>query len=102
MEALSGMLKGWRAKQPFERISRTGDVDVKADIVKIETPDKANAFYFAGEIMPLRDDNPDYPALIIGNYISDRELAVIETWRPNPSERRFVVWCRLIADSQLA
>ena len=35
----------------------------------IETPDKANAFYFAGGIMPLRDDDPDYPALIIGNYV---------------------------------
>src|SRR4029078_10215268 len=45
------------------------DADIKADLVKITTPDKANAFYFAGQVMPLRDDDPDYPALIIGNYI---------------------------------
>ena len=69
MKALSGMLKGWKSKQSYERITRRGDVDVKADLVKIETPDKANAFYFSGSVFPLRDDNPDYPALIIGNYI---------------------------------
>ena len=69
MKAISGMLKGWKAKQPYERIARRGDIDVKADLVKISTPDKANAFYFAGSVVPLRDDNPDYPALIIGNYI---------------------------------
>ena len=69
MKALTGMLKGWKSKQPYERISRTSDVEVKADLVKIPTPDKANAFYFAGGVLPLRDDNPDYPALLIGNYI---------------------------------
>lgn len=67
--ALSGMLKGWKSKQPYERIARRGDIDVKAETIKIETPDKANAFYFAGGIMPLRDDDPDYPALVMGNYI---------------------------------
>jgi zinc protease len=35
----------------------------------IETPDKANAFFLAGLGMEMRDDNPDYPALILGNYM---------------------------------
>lgn len=69
MEAMSGILKGWKARQPYARIPRTGDVDVKSDLVKIATPDKANAYYFAGSVFPLRDDDPDYPALLIGNYI---------------------------------
>ncbi len=69
MHSLTGMLKGWKAKQSYERITRTGDVDVKADLIQISTPDKANAFYFAGGVIPLRDDDPDYPALLIGNYI---------------------------------
>ena len=69
LEALTGMLKGWKAKQPYTRIPRDEVVDVKADLVQIATPDKANAFYFAGGVIPLRDDDPDYPALLIGNYI---------------------------------
>lgn len=67
--ALSGILKGWKSKQPYERITRRGDFDIKGDLIKINTPDKPNAFYFAGGMMPLRDDDPDYPALVIGNYI---------------------------------
>ena len=67
--SLTSILKGWNSKQPFQRIRRTGEVPIKADTIKIETPDKANAFYFAGGVMPLRDDDPDYPALVIGNYI---------------------------------
>jgi zinc protease len=36
---------------------------------KINTPDKANATYTSGLLFPLRDDDPDYPALLMGNYI---------------------------------
>ena len=35
----------------------------------IETPDKANAIFFAGMQLPVRDDDPDYPALVLGNYM---------------------------------
>jgi zinc protease len=36
---------------------------------KINTPDKANATYTAGLVFPLRDDDPDYPPLLMGNYL---------------------------------
>ena len=36
---------------------------------QIETPDKANAFFVAGLRLNLRDDDPDYPALVLGNYM---------------------------------
>ena len=35
----------------------------------IETPDKANAVFRAGLNLKLRDDHPDYPALVLGNYL---------------------------------
>lgn len=69
MKALTGALKGWTAKKSYERIPRSLIADVKSDIIRISTPDKANAFYFSGGVMPMKDDNPDYPALVIGNYI---------------------------------
>jgi zinc protease len=69
LKTCQAMLQGWKARQPYERFGRTGDVDVRAELVRIETPDKANAFYFAGYVAPLSDSHPDYPALVIGNYI---------------------------------
>ena len=33
------------------------------------TPDKENAIYLAGLSVPIKDDNPDYPALLVGNFI---------------------------------
>ena len=35
----------------------------------LNMPDKANAVFEAGLNLPLRDDNPDYPALALGNYL---------------------------------
>ncbi|WLD11093.1 insulinase family protein [Planctellipticum variicoloris] len=69
MEAVTGMLKGWQAAQPYERISRSGNLDLKAETIRILTPDKANAFYFGGTALPMRDDDPDYAAMVIGNYV---------------------------------
>jgi len=34
-----------------------------------ETPDKANAVFVTGMNLSLRDDDPDYPALVLGSYI---------------------------------
>jgi len=66
---LKQTLQGWKAKQPYERIPRSGDVDIKGDLVRIETPDKANAVYFAGYVDAMSDSHPDYPGLAIANYI---------------------------------
>ena len=35
----------------------------------IETPDKANAMFLAGYNFEMKDDSPDYPAFILGNYM---------------------------------
>src|SRR6185436_15427390 len=37
--------------------------------IVIETPDKANAAFFAGQRLQLRDDQPDFAAMTIGNFI---------------------------------
>ena len=43
--------------------------DVAPSNKALETPDKANAFFIAGQNLTLRDDDPDYPALVLGNYM---------------------------------
>ncbi len=67
---LEEMLADWKAKETYERIPRRNDFPLPKDrLVRIETPDKANAFYFSGEVVPMSDSNPDYPAMLIGNYV---------------------------------
>jgi zinc protease len=43
--------------------------EVAARNEKVNTPDKANAMLLCGFNMALRDDDPDYPALLMGNYM---------------------------------
>src|SRR5207253_10930370 len=58
----------WTSPRAFERVPRPYH-DVAPTNQSLETPDKANAFFIAGINLPLRDDDPDYPALLLGNYV---------------------------------
>ncbi len=58
----------WKAKMPFSRIVSEFKT-IPAGVQSIEAPDKANALLLAGINLPLRDDDPDYPALVMGNYM---------------------------------
>lgn len=66
---LKGLFADWKASEPYARITRPAPTTWKAATEAIETPDKANAFYYAGLSLGLKDDNPDYPALVIGDYV---------------------------------
>jgi len=58
----------WSAKKPYTRIPSVFHNVPKTDI-NIETPDKANAMFLAGCNIQVRDDDPEYPAMVMGNYI---------------------------------
>jgi len=74
---------GWKSPRPYARIPlRIADVAPVDDV--INTPDKANAVLRAGMLLRLRDDNPDYPALLLGNYL----LAAHPTSRPDAAHPR--------------
>ncbi len=62
-------LGGWKAAKPYARIPMPIPSELAGAQRHIVTPDKANATYVAGLLFPLRDDDPDYPALVMGNYI---------------------------------
>lgn len=66
---LTKMFEGWTAKKPYARIDSPFQRQIQARRERLETPDKANAVYIAGMAMPLKDDHPDYPALMAGNFI---------------------------------
>ena len=60
---------GWKSEVPFERLVRESVENETGDFEQVNTPDKANAAYFAGMTLAMRDDDADYPALAIGNFI---------------------------------
>jgi zinc protease len=67
--ALVGKLFGsWKSPSGYTRVPRPYQA-VAPENQAIETPDKANAFFIAGLNLKMRDDDPDYPAMVLGNYM---------------------------------
>ncbi len=58
----------WKSAQAFQRIPRRVK-EVQPIDRKFETPDKANAFFLSGFARPMKDSDPDYPALLMGNWM---------------------------------
>lgn len=67
--AVEEFTKDWKSNVSFERIPRISVNNEVGDFTKINTPDKANAAYFAAMTLPMKDSHPDYPALAIGNFV---------------------------------
>jgi zinc protease len=65
VEALFG---DWRSPSPFVRVP-SHHFDRPATEKEVLTPDKANAVLRAGLNVKLRDDNADFPALVLANYL---------------------------------
>jgi zinc protease len=66
---LQATFAGWTATKPYARIATSAPSGLTGVQQQIKTPDKANATYASGLAFPLRDDDPEYPALVIANVI---------------------------------
>ena len=69
MQKLSSDLFGsWKSPRPFARLPYPYR---KAEAVNksFPAPDKANAMIAVGMPVKITDEDPDYPALVLGNYI---------------------------------
>jgi zinc protease len=69
VKQVAAFLADWKAEVPYQRIAYTAQLNIPGSRQTIETPDKKNAVYVAGEQIAMRDTDPDYPALMLGNYI---------------------------------
>lgn len=58
----------WKSPKKYQRVE-SKYFETKASDEKINTPDKANAMFLAGADIKMKNDNPDYPALLLGNYM---------------------------------
>ncbi len=69
VDALRAALSGWSTNESYARIPREYFPNVPGGLEIIQTPDKANAVYMAGLSFAMKDSNPEYPAMVIGNYV---------------------------------
>ena len=101
-KALAGELFGnWTSSVTFRRLEDKYE-PVKGERISLEAPDKANANMMAGLYFPLRDDDPDYPALELAGYMMgggflNSRLAVRIRQKDGLS---YGVGCYLWADSE--
>lgn len=66
---INAQLADWKTDQPFVRVDRKAHPEVEQSLDIIETPDKANAFFFSSQQYDLADSDPEYASLVLGNYI---------------------------------
>jgi zinc protease len=67
-KSVQKLLKGWQSDVPYERVpARFADVDSINKFV--DTPDKSGAAFGAMMRLPISDEHPDYPALVMANQM---------------------------------
>ncbi len=66
---LADALSSWVPKKEYERIDDRVFPGIPGQHKVLNTPDKANAAYYAGLVFPLKDTDKDYPSLLIGNFV---------------------------------
>ena len=67
-KAAEELFGSWTNKEPYRRI--TEEYRKVAPVnVKVETPDKADATFVAGLNIEMNDRDPDYPAMVLANYM---------------------------------
>lgn len=69
LASVKSQLEGWTTDQPYVRIDRPAHPETPGETVLIETPDKSNALLYSGQQYALSDMDPEYAALVLGNYI---------------------------------
>jgi zinc protease len=65
---LTQLLGSWQSASPFQRAPSIYK-PTPAQSETFRTPDKANAVFMASRNLPLRDDDPDFASLRVGNEI---------------------------------
>jgi zinc protease len=69
LAAIREVLKNWRSDVPVRRIEQTAPANLVAAKEDIITPDKANAVFMAGLAFGMKETDPDYAALRLGNFL---------------------------------
>lgn len=66
--ALERNFDSWTSPSKYQRIEEEF-YQPKSENVEFETPDKANAWFVLGQNLEMSTSHPDYPAMMLGNFI---------------------------------
>ncbi len=65
----SDLFGGWKNRQPYTRL--VSEYQDRPPVLELlETPDKESASFRAGQRLKILDDDPAYPALVLGNFMT--------------------------------
>jgi zinc protease len=65
---IKSLFGDWKSPKAYKRIELSYK-PIKPLLQVIETPDKANTMWAAGTLIKMSDTDPEYPAMVLGNYI---------------------------------
>lgn len=68
VQTIDKVFGSWKSPSPYKRVEDP-HIAIQSLDKTIVTPDKANATVVMGARFPMRDDDPDYAALELANYI---------------------------------
>jgi zinc protease len=69
VKQMQGFLDGWKTQTAYKRVAKKADTKTPGGFLSILTPEKESAYIRGGYLFPMTDTSPDYPPLLIGNYI---------------------------------
>ena len=58
----------WKSSSPYTRVPEPF-IAIKPAALKVDLRDKANAWLFGAQRLPVNDMSPDYPALLVASFI---------------------------------
>ncbi len=67
--AVQEMLKDWKSDVPVRRITREAPAEFTGTKMNIVTPDKENAVFLAGTPFRMKESDPEFAAMRLGNFM---------------------------------
>lgn len=67
-EVIAKLFANWKSPAKYQRVSQQY-LETKSNILSFNTPDKQNGIFLAGMNLSIRDDDPDYPAMVLADYM---------------------------------
>jgi zinc protease len=66
---LTELFGNWKSAKPYVRLT-TSFAERPQTTESIEAPDKESAYFQAAERVQMRDNDPNYPAMVLGNFMT--------------------------------